>query len=103
MLSPVGYAMVGQLATTNLQGLMMGSWMLLTGSTAGVVAGYLSNWAAGNQSNPNPLVTNATYSHAFLSMGIVCAIIGVILACLIPFIRKLINDEVHLEMPHADH
>jgi POT family proton-dependent oligopeptide transporter len=31
LLMPVGYAMIGKLAPKQYQGIMMGSWMLVTG------------------------------------------------------------------------
>jgi POT family proton-dependent oligopeptide transporter len=34
LISPVGYAMVGRLAPANLQGVMMGTWMMVTGVAA---------------------------------------------------------------------
>ena len=37
-----GYVMVGKLAKLKLQGLMMGSWMVVTGSTSRVIASLLS-------------------------------------------------------------
>lgn len=42
LIGPTGYAMIGKLAKPNLQGLMMGSWMVVVGSTSGVIASLLS-------------------------------------------------------------
>lgn len=41
LIGPTGYAMIDKLAKPKLQGLMMRSWMVVTGSTSGVIAIYL--------------------------------------------------------------
>ena len=42
LISPVGYAMIGKLAPRQYQGVMMGSWMLVTG-LASLFAGDFSS------------------------------------------------------------
>ena len=42
LISPIGYAMIGYLAPTSLQGVMMGMWMLNTGVGA-TLSSYSSN------------------------------------------------------------
>ena len=41
LISPIGYAMIGKLAPKQYQGIMMGSWMLVTG-LASLFAGDFS-------------------------------------------------------------
>lgn len=91
LIGPIGYAMIGLLATENLQGLMMGSWMLIVGGSSGVIASYLSNYALQNSTASNPLVTNTGYSHLFLMIGIAALVTAVILFTLVPFLMKLIQ------------
>ena len=90
-IGPVGYAMIGLLATEKLQGLMMGSWMLISGGTSGVIASYLSNYAIQDSTTNNPAMTNPGYSHMFLSIGVIALIAGLILFCLVPFLMRLIG------------
>lgn len=90
LLSPVGYAMIGRLAPENLQGLMMGSWMMMTG-VAATVSNFFSNMmVSGNVSN-QPLLTNANYSHVFSMLGWIAVGASAILLILAPQIRKLID------------
>ncbi len=92
-IGPIGYAMVGLLATESLQGLMMGSWMLITGGSSGVIASYLSNYALVSSATDNPLVTNPGYSRMFLMIGLVALATAIILFFLVPFLRRLIGQK----------
>lgn len=56
-ISPIGYAMVGQLAPPRLQGLMMGTWMMITG-VAATLSDYFSKMALGATASVDPLTTN---------------------------------------------
>ncbi len=94
MIGPIGYAMVGQLASQRLQGIFMGTWMMMVG-ISGVLSSYLSNYAAANVIDNNPLSTNVSYSHTFMGLGIASLVFGVIMVLLIPFLRKLINEHSH--------
>lgn len=94
-IGPIGYAMIGQLAPAKLQGVLMGTWMLTVG-VAGTVASYFSNTAlAGNATN-NPLTTNPSFSQTFAILGWGTIICGIALACLIPFLVKLMNEKRRL-------
>ncbi len=91
LISPVGYAMIGKLAPKPYQGLMMGSWMLVTG-LASLFAGDLSGLmpeAAGTDA----VATNPFYSMLFSRLGWGTVAVAVLLAVLIPFLRKLIRDQ----------
>lgn len=76
-IGPIGYAMIGQLAPASLQGIMMGTWMMLSG-VGGAVAHYFSNMMLKSDSL-SPLITNADYSHTFLVIGWISVIAGGIL------------------------
>ncbi len=90
LISPIGYAMIGKLAPRRYQGIMMGSWMLVTGLAslfAGDFSGMLPE-AVGN----TPLSTNPDYSALFAQLGWGATAVGVVLVLLIPFLRRLIKD-----------
>ena len=91
-ISPIGYAMVGQLAPVRLQGIMMGTWMMMTG-VAATLSGYFSNMALGAEHSTNPLVTNASFSHTFALLGWSAIGTGVVLLVLVPFILKLMQEK----------
>ena len=83
--------MVGRLAPIQYQGVMMGSWMLLTG-----LASLLAKDLASTIPEPSAsaaLSTNPAYSTLFSQLGWGTVAVGVILVLLIPFLRKLIKDK----------
>lgn len=91
LISPVGYAMIGKLAPQKYQGIMMGSWMLVTG-LASLFAGDFSGMIpepAGNTA----LETNAAYQDLFFRLGVGSLVVGAVLVALIPTLRKLITDK----------
>jgi len=91
LISPVGYAMIGKLAPHRYQGIMMGSWMLVTG-LASLFAGDFSGMIP-EPSEGTPAVTNRVYSSLFTELGVGSLVIGVVLIVLIPLLQKLIRDE----------
>jgi POT family proton-dependent oligopeptide transporter len=91
-ISPIGYAMVGQLAPVHLQGLMMGTWLMITG-VAATLSGYFSNMALGSTNSTDPLLTNPSFSHTFGLLGWSAIATGIILLILIPFITRLTDEK----------
>jgi len=91
LISPVGYAMVGKLAPQKYQGIMMGTWMLLTG-LASLFSGDFSRMVP-EPSQGSALTTNADYSRLFSQLGWSTLAVGVLLVLMIPFLRKLIRDK----------
>ena len=83
--------MIGKLAPHKYQGVMMGAWMLLTG-LASIFAGALSKSIPTAQ-DAAPQVTNADYARLFGQLGGTTVVVGVVLALLIPFLRRLIADK----------
>lgn len=90
-ISPIGYAMVGLLAPTKLQSFMMGAWMMVTG-VAAIISSYFSNFALGNAEVFDPLLTNHSYGHTFLLLGIAAIVTGLILMLLKPYLLRLMAD-----------
>lgn len=90
-LSPIGYAMIGELAPQSLRGLLMGTWMMISG-VAAIVSDHFSKVALGDTSSIDPLMTNQSYSHTFGMLGLTAIAIGVLLSLFIPQISKLTNE-----------
>lgn len=92
LISPIGYAMIGYLAPSSLQGVMMGMWMLNTGVGA-TLSSYSSNLMIAGQEGSSPLVTNESYSHVFLILGLFAIGSSIILFLLVPKLRELIHEK----------
>lgn len=91
-ISPIGYAMVGQLAPLRLRGLMMGVWMMITG-VAAILSDHFSKVALGTTDSIDPLVTNAGYSQTFGLLGWSAMVAGVVLFISIPLVSKLTQEK----------
>lgn len=87
-ISPIGYAMVGQLAPLRLRGTLMGMWMMLTGIAA-IFSNYFSKMAASGLNNAPPALTNASYSTTFGLLGAGAIAAGFALWLLTPLIKRL--------------
>lgn len=91
-ISPIGYAMVGQLAPLRLRGVMMGMWMMITGIAA-ILSDHFSKMALGSSDSINPLITNASYSHTFELVGWSAISIGAVLFLIMPYVVRLIQEK----------
>lgn len=91
-ISPIGYAMVGQLAPLRLRGLMMGMWMMVTGIAA-ILSDQFSKMALSATDSSAPLLTNAGYSHTFGIVGWTSICAGILLFLCIPMIAKLTQEK----------
>lgn len=89
LISPVGYAMIGRLAPRQYQGIMMGSWMLVTG-LASLFAGDFSG-AVEQPLDGSALATNAAYATLFTQLAIGSLVTGAALFALRPRLRRLIE------------
>lgn len=92
LISPIGYAMIGALAPTSLQGVMMGMWMLNTGVGA-TLSSYSSNLMIVGQDSSSPLLTNPGYSHVFLMLGLFAIGASFLLFILVPKLKALIQEK----------
>jgi len=90
-ISPIGYAMIGQLVPHKLQSIMMGTWMMIIGVGA-VFANIFSKMALGASTKVDPLITNPSFMKIFNILGISTIIAGIITLCLVPFLHKLIKE-----------
>src|SRR4030088_2865420 len=91
LIMPIGYAMIGKLAPKRYQGVMMGSWMLVTG-LASLFAGDFSGMIP-DPKGTTAAATNPEYVKLFGALGAGILVVGVALVVLIPFLRKLITDK----------
>jgi len=89
LISPIGYAMIGKLAPTKYQGIMMGSWMLVTG-LASIFAGDFSGMVP-EPTGTTAVATNAQYASLFAKLGWGSVVAGLLLLALIPVLRRLIG------------
>jgi POT family proton-dependent oligopeptide transporter len=95
-ISPIGYAMVGQLISPKLHGLAMGAW-LMTSGVAATLSSYFSQAALGTADTQDPLITNPSFSLSFLELGISAVIGGIILFFIRKFLHKLIQEKHNLK------
>jgi len=98
LIMPIGYAMIGKLAPRQYQGVMMGSWMLVTG-LASLFAGDFSGMIP-EPTGTTAVATNPGYAKLFAELGTGSLAVGIALVVLIPFLRKLITDKA--ETPSAE-
>ncbi len=94
LISPIGYAMIGKLAPRQYQGVMMGSWMLVTG-LASLFAGDFSGMIP-EPTGSTAFTTNPGYIKLFAELGLGSLAVGIALVVLIPFLRKLITDKAEV-------
>ncbi len=99
LIMPIGYAMIGKLAPRRYQGVMMGSWMLVTG-LASLFAGDFSGMIP-EPTGTTAVATNAGYAELFTELGLGSLAVGITLVVLIPFLRKLITDNAETPLVEA--
>ncbi|MDT8998623.1 oligopeptide:H+ symporter [Paucibacter sp. APW11] len=91
LISPVGYAMIGRLAPRQYQGVMMGSWMLVTGLASLFAADFSGMVAQPPESTA--LSSNPAYAQLFTQLGLGSVAVGIALIALVPWLSKLIKNE----------
>lgn len=97
-ISPIGYAMVGQLVPVKLRGLLMGVWMMIVGVAASI-SNIFSSWALSPSKNISPIDSNTGFSRTFFVISIGAFIASLLLMVIIPFINKLIKEKPVEENP----
>jgi POT family proton-dependent oligopeptide transporter len=86
--------MIGKIAPKQYQGIMMGSWMLVTG-LASLFSGDFSGMIP-EPSGTTAIATNPEYVKLFGALGAGTLVVGLALVVLIPFLRKLITDKAEV-------
>jgi amino acid/peptide:H+ symporter len=94
LIAPVGYAMVGKVAPESLQGVMMGTWLMLCGVSS-VLSHHVSN--AMTMTSNDPLVTNINYLLVFRNIGVYALFAGVLLLAFSRKITSYIEHDTHVE------
>ncbi len=91
LIAPIGFAMIGRIAPPELQGILMGTWMLVTGVAASL-SHYLSN-AMTKIESIDPLLTNDDFLKVFKQLSLWALVTAVLLYFIAPKIRNLIENE----------
>ncbi|KEY58020.1 dipeptide/tripeptide permease DtpA [Serratia sp. DD3] len=91
MISGLGLAMVAQLVPQRLMGFIMGSWFLTTAAAA-LIAGKVAGLTAVPADINDAHASLAIYSHVFMQIGIVTAVIAVIMALTAPKLYRMTLD-----------
>lgn len=89
LIAPVGYSMIGQLAPKRLQGVMMGTWMMVCG-IATILSYHVSNAMTIENTN-NPLITNSDYLLVFGKLGLYAILSSIFLLFLSKKIDPLVE------------
>lgn len=92
MISGLGLAMIAQLVPQRLMGFIMGSWFLTTAAAA-IIAGKVANLMAVPEDVKDPLLSLDIYSHVFMQIGIVTAIIAVLMLLLAPKLNRMTQGD----------
>lgn len=98
-ISPIGYAMIGQLIPAKMQPQMMGIWLMIIG-VAATLSNYFSQMGIDRATIDHPLEANAAFSKTFNILGWSAITGGILLFTLIPFLKKLIQERKPHETPH---
>ncbi|CNH56573.1 dipeptide/tripeptide permease DtpA [Yersinia pekkanenii] len=88
MISGLGLAMVAQLVPQRLMGFIMGSWFLTTAAAA-LIAGKVAALTAVPSDINDAHASLAIYSHVFMQIGIVTAIIAVLMMLTAPKLYRM--------------
>lgn len=91
MISGLGLAMVAQLVPQRLMGFIMGAWFL-SSSTASIIAGKVAALTAVPTDINDAHASLAVYSHVFMQIGIVTAIIAAIMLLAAPRLNRMTLD-----------
>jgi len=99
LIGPVGYAMIGKISPPQLQGVLMGTWMMVSGVSASL-SHYFSNSMTKTEAI-NPLLSNGDYMHVFNQLGM-WALLGAIFLYLIARkIKPVIEQKTESGLPEA--
>lgn len=91
LIGPVGYAMIGRISPPQLQGVLMGTWMMVSGVSASL-SHYFSNAMTKGEST-NPLLSNGDYLHVFNQLGFWALLGAVFLYLISKKIRPVIEQK----------
>lgn len=87
-LSPIGYALVSELAPPDLRGVLMGCWLMISG-VAAILSNIFSNIALGPTQSISPLISNPSYASTFLLLSSAGILMGLLLWIMKPLLTRL--------------
>jgi POT family proton-dependent oligopeptide transporter len=96
MISGLGLAMVAQLVPQRLMGFIMGSWFLTTAAAA-IIAGKVAALTAVPAEINDAHASLAIYSHVFMQIGIVTAVIALLMLLTAPKLHRMTLDQANDE------
>ncbi|AMV15256.1 TPA: peptide MFS transporter [Legionella pneumophila] len=99
LIGPVGYAMIGKISPPHLQGVLMGTWMMVSGVSASL-SHYFSNAMTKGEST-NPLLSNGDYQHVFNQLGMWALLGAVFLYLIAKRIKPVIEQKTDSELSGA--
>lgn len=99
LIGPVGYAMIGRVSPPQLQGILMGTWMMVSGVSASL-SHYFSN-AMTKAESTNPLLSNGDYLHVFNQLGMWALLGAVFLYLIARRIKPVIEQKTDSGLPEA--
>ncbi|KTD69995.1 proton-dependent oligopeptide transporter (POT family) [Legionella santicrucis] len=99
LIGPVGYAMIGRISPPQLQGVLMGTWMMVSGVSASL-SHYFSNAMTKGEST-NPLLSNGDYLHVFNQLGMWALLGAVFLHLIAKRIKTVIEQKSDSGLPEA--
>jgi len=91
LLSPIGLSAVTVLSPPSLVGMMMGVWFIALGF-GGKLSGVIANMSSIPEGTHNVLTEISLYGHGFMIYAIMSFIVGIILFCLIPLLKRMMVD-----------
>lgn len=94
LMGPVGYAMIGRISPPQLQGVLMGTWMMVSGVSASL-SQYFSNAMTQGESS-NPLLSNSDYLNVFNQLGMWALLGAVFLYLIAKRIKPVIEQKTDL-------
>ncbi|MGY0160893.1 dipeptide/tripeptide permease DtpB [Edwardsiella tarda] len=92
MISALGLAMVAALVPQYLMGFILGMWFL-TQAAAFLLGGYVATFTAVPDGITDPLQTLSIYTSVFGKIGIATLIIALIMAALVPWLKRMMNTQ----------
>ncbi|MBD2780368.1 dipeptide/tripeptide permease DtpB [Xenorhabdus sp. 42] len=92
MISALGLAMVAAFVPSYLTGFILGMWFL-SQAVASILASHVAALTATPVGVTDPLQTLPIYMGVFGKIGVATLVITVIMACMVPWLKRIMKDE----------
>ncbi len=90
LLSPLGLSAVTVLSPPRLVGMLMGVWFVALGF-GGEFAGIIAKFSSIPKGMTDRLAEIQLYSHAFFQYAMMALVVGIIILCCVPWMKRLIQ------------